>query len=363
MVSVYKRTKDSRYYQARIVVDGRTKRVTTNQSDKRKALAEAQRLQEEADRSVLLESDLLLTAAADRFFERKTLAPKTIRGYEHSLVNILEILGDFSLRTLTVKRIAYYVNTKLETTGGPQIRQDLAFLSSVMNTARSWDCGVERNVVKDFQKDGIPSAKARNRWLRPAEFDRLLAACKTVHHRRFIILAVFTGLRHQELVKLHWDEVDLKQRMIILQGDRTKNGRGREVPLTQVAYDTLCDTPAHRRAGWVFPGRSRDKPINHFGKAWLSIRKRAGLPWLHIHDLRHTFASWWLQNGGSEIKLQSVLGHSTASMTRRYAHPSWESLRAEATVLDRVTLANTRATDLGKGTPASGGDLSVPSKG
>jgi hypothetical protein len=56
--------------------------------------------------------------------------------------------------------------------------------------------------------------------------------------------------------------------------------------------------------------------------------KRAGLEDLHFHDLRHTFASHWMMNGGDLYALKDILGHKSITMTQRYAHLSPEFKRS-----------------------------------
>ena len=55
-------------------------------------------------------------------------------------------------------------------------------------------------------------------------------------------------------------------------------------------------------------------------KAFRNARTRAGMPGLHFHDLRHTFASRWMMNGGDLYVLKEILGHKSITMTQRYAH-------------------------------------------
>ena len=45
----------------------------------------------------------------------------------------------------------------------------------------------------------------------------------------------------------------------------------------------------------------------------------AGIADFHFHDLRHTFASWYMMNGGDLYELAKILGHSNIKMTERYA--------------------------------------------
>jgi integrase len=344
VVAVYQRAGSS-VYQARINVGGKLQRISTGRKDQREA-EEAAELEERRRNEALIQAgDVYLSQAADRFFSEKQLAVRTVGDYEKSLVNILEILGDFPIRLLTEERVGYYVNLKLKRSGPVQVRRDLAFLSSVLSLARHWDCGVKRNPVKDYDKTGIPEARKHNRWLTPAEVTRLLAACNRPVHYRFILLALHTGMRHRELLGLTWDEIDLDKRAITLQGDRTKNSEGRIIPLSDEVIDTLSDTPEVLRFGYVFKGRKEDNAQDHMWNAWKTIRVRANLPQVRIHDLRHTFASWLKQAGVAETTIMAIMGHKTRSMVARYSHDSLDSLRAAISVLNGDTFSDTQAAD------------------
>jgi site-specific recombinase XerD len=59
---------------------------------------------------------------------------------------------------------------------------------------------------------------------------------------------------------------------------------------------------------------------------WNTARKRAGLPDVRLHDLRHTFASLLINNGRSIYEVQRLLGHTQIKTTQRYAHLTQETL-------------------------------------
>jgi hypothetical protein len=82
--------------------------------------------------------------------------------------------------------------------------------------------------------------------------------------------------------------------------------------------------------------RIRIEQLGSYRTAWERAVKRAKLPDLHWHDLRHTFASWAVQRRVSLYELKELLGHSTLTMVRRYAHLAPEHLRAAAAALDGV---------------------------
>jgi integrase len=70
--------------------------------------------------------------------------------------------------------------------------------------------------------------------------------------------------------------------------------------------------------------------------AWEAALGAAGVEGFHVHDLRHTFASWLIQRGRSLKEVQEALGHQTMIMTMRYRHLAPDHLRAAVAVLDGV---------------------------
>jgi integrase/recombinase XerD len=69
-------------------------------------------------------------------------------------------------------------------------------------------------------------------------------------------------------------------------------------------------------------------------KGFNAACRRAKITGIRWHDLRHTFASWFVQSGGDLYHLSRILGHSTVQMTTRYSHLRTGDLHAE---LRRVT--------------------------
>lgn len=165
--------------------------------------------------------------------------------------------------------------------------------------------------------------------------DRLLAAARESRNpdlADLIELSLFTGLRQAEALELTWDRVDRARGVLLL--ELTKSGRRRQVPLNEAADAVL----ARRRAkdeGLVFGSSNWDR----YRTAWERTVKRAKLADLHWHDLRHTFASWAVQRRVSLYELKELLGHSTLTMVKRYAHLAPEHLRAAAAALDGVLTA------------------------
>jgi integrase len=78
----------------------------------------------------------------------------------------------------------------------------------------------------------------------------------------------------------------------------------------------------------VFIGR-RGK-LTTINRVWCRLRQDAKLPHLRLHDLRHQYASFLINQGRTLYEVQQILGHSDPSVTMRYAHLSTKSLQEAA---------------------------------
>jgi integrase len=139
-------------------------------------------------------------------------------------------------------------------------------------------------------------------------------------------LSLVCALRPGEARTLCWDQVDIPRRTMTVIG---KTGP-RQIFLTDLAIAILESTPAVQRCEFVFAGRRHGKPIAAINGSLRSVRKRAGLPRLRPHDLRHTAATWSLANGADIRAVQDLLGHADLATTRIYLHSSNERRRAAA---------------------------------
>jgi len=106
----------------------------------------------------------------------------------------------------------------------------------------------------------------------------------------------------------------------------------RSVPLNDSALDVLAALHTEGQSAYLFVSTRNgedgkaDGRLNYVHKVWDRLRKAAGLPTLRMHDLRHQYASFLVNSGRSLYEVQKILGHSSHSVTERYAHLSSKSL-------------------------------------
>ncbi len=200
---------------------------------------------------------------------------------------------------------------------------------------KEWRSGLIYNPVSSIRR---PSAgEGRNRRLTWSEMRRMLRECDAHSNPMLgwiVRIALYTAMRHGEIVSLDVDQVDLRRRVVRL--SETKNGSARTVPLT-------------RRAAWAFrqavnhPVRPNDENLIFYGepgkdkvrrpyrtnKVWSEALKRAGINDLRFHDLRHEAVSRLVEKGLSDQEVAAISGHKSMQMLRRYTHLRAEDLVAK----------------------------------
>jgi integrase len=251
------------------------------------------------------------------------LKHSTQRRYWVSLKQLQPHFGRLYLDEINKTRLSEYVSErKRGGTNNATIRRDLATMSCLFTCAITWDF-VETNPVKNYGKRHLREAPPRTTYPSDAEIDRLVAHA-SVPAGRIIRFLAETGMRQEEVCGLEWSQVNVLRREIRL--TKTKTSSPRIVPLSDDALGTIVGTARHIISPYVFWHDDGER-FTQFANAFRQTAKRAGVPF-RCHDLRHRFASVFLQKTGDLAVLQAILGHRSITMTLRYAHLLTENLHA-----------------------------------
>lgn len=163
----------------------------------------------------------------------------------------------------------------------------------------------------------------RIRFLTHNEAQRLLAALPE-HLADMAAFSLATGLRRANVTGLQWSQVDLTRRLAWIPPDQAKARKAIAVPLNAEAV-LLIRKHIGKHPTHVFSFKGR--PIIQVStKAWYKGLLAVGIEDFRWHDLRHTWASWHVQNGTPLFALQELGGWESPEMVRRYAHLSAEHL-------------------------------------
>jgi integrase len=217
------------------------------------------------------------------------------------------------------------------------ILKELGLLKRIFNIAiKKWKW------LKDNPVSSIEMPKVKNervRYLTEDEYNRLFTALddKTVPMwlKPAVVIALNTGLRESNLLKMKWSWIDLFSRLLIIEGPQMKNKENIGLPLTHEAIETFKEMQKVKHIeDFVFHDNGKRIHPVKLQRVFRNACKVAQIENFHFHDLRHTFASYLRQRGVDLHTISKLLGHKDTRMTQRYAHLSVENLREAISVLD-----------------------------
>ncbi len=252
---------------------------------------------------------------------------------ETSLRKMLPVFGDMLLSQITPAVINKYKQQRLnEGISGASINRELSLAKHAFNIAiREWEW-VKDNPFARVSMEKLP--QPRIRYLTHEEFDRLYQACNETL-KPIVLFSLQTGARQDNVLSLTWQQVDLHRGVITF--EHTKNGERLVLPMNNTIKALFMELNKVRkiRCPYVFPNAAGTKIDASNLRKWFSEAcKKAEIKDYHWHDIRHTAASWMVQNGVDLYIVQRILGHKTATMTQRYAHLAPDNLRAGLNALE-----------------------------
>src|ERR687890_238300 len=276
-----------------------------------------------------------------------------------NLVNnhIKPILGGLKLKKLNSAQIQSFYRDRLDAgLSGSTVHKMHDILRRGLAQAVKWHL-VPRNVA-EAATPPRPAPKEMQA-LSVDEARRLLEAAGEDRLEALYVLAIHTGMRQGELLALRWQDVDLENAVASVRRTLTRSG-GKEVfgkPKTKKSRRCIRLTPQavealrvhlkrqlqdieilgdrYQDQGLVFTTNTGApiNPSNLRQRSFASLLKRAGLPHMRFHDLRHTCATLLLSRGVHPKFVQELLGHATIAITPdTYSHvmPSMGDATAKA---------------------------------
>ncbi len=205
-------------------------------------------------------------------------------------------------------------------------------LRRLLNLAVEWQL-LDRNPLARFPL--LNANNQKERLLDGEQLERLVktldaAAEKGSTVALIAMLLLSTGARLNEALSATWDQVDLVNLVWKVPAATAKAGRVRSSPLNPSAVAVLHRAGTRGKHEHVFVNPKTGKRYVSVRKVWLRLCARAGLPGLRLHDLRHQYASLLVNGGRSLYEVQAILGHSSPTVTQRYAHLSARALQEAA---------------------------------
>jgi len=210
----------------------------------------------------------------------------------------------------------------------------LSLLSGVLNLGMKELGWIDQNVVSTVSRPSLPPG--RTRFLSDDERHRLLEECKRSKNAflfPLVALALYTCLRRSSLLSLKKQDISLKDRVIYI--SKLKNKSVLVLPIVGQAMEIIqWLLSQNTKDDYLFPGHEKEKfGWNHYDAAFEHALRRARISNLSFHCLRHSGASYMIQQGVPLYVVGTILNHKTIAMTARYSHLAVENLREALEVL------------------------------
>lgn len=292
------------------------------------------------------EVNLRMSALIERYWTHYGMKKRSADREKSVLDGIRSELGKAFVREVdgdAVSRWYENLTTVRELSPGTAVRHFNVMHHMMKKAATIWskDTGIDRNPADQVEVKRPDDQ--RDRYLSEDELGRLKLALdekiyrkgtndfnKTFCRLRLIVLiAVMTGMRMSEIFGLMWSDVMYNEGLLAVRA-KLKGGKMRYVPMPPELADELRRfTPQPTNNVLYIAGNNHERifPPKDGAKgerqrvegSFDDLLERAGIKDFRFHDLRHTFASWYMMNGGDLYELAKILGHSNIKMTERYA--------------------------------------------
>jgi integrase len=279
----------------------------------------------------------------ERYLLRRkgSLRPTSLNAVERHLRRYSAPLHKLPLGEINRRTIAVLLG-QVETDCGAVSRNRLRSSLSAFFAWAIQEGLVEANPVQGTGK--ADEGGSRERVLTTEELKKLWHALGDNRFSEIVRLLLLTAARRNEIGNLQWDEIDLKRNLIVLPPDRTKNGRGVELPLSTQALAVINRTPRRNATPFLF------SDANGY-KGWdqdkMRLDARLGIaPW-RLHDCRRSAATMMAEIGVLPHIVEAVLNHQSGHKSgvsgiynrAKYSDEMRSALQRWANHLDKITAA------------------------
>jgi integrase len=314
---VSQRSDRSGWWISYIDAEGKRRKKKVQASTRTQALEARRRVTVKVEReralgvkeaSVISTSDLL-----ERFRRhQKTRLRSTTYERLDGILRILKAKLPAQAKLISRRDVANYIDRRSEEVAPATIAKEIFTLKHALRLAVEWG-DLHDNTAQGVRLPKQPEGKTR--YLTPGE---LRAALEIAPEwmRAPMALAACTGLRRGSLLGLHWMDIDTKQRLIYVR--QTKAGPVQVIPLSSAAMQVLASLPQRAASDLIFASVNAQRLSVYVRRAFAKL----GIDDASFHSLRHTAASWMVQQGVDLYAVGQFLGHKTPRMTQRYAHLS-----------------------------------------
>jgi integrase len=308
----------SRYYISYINEDGKEIRVSTGRKTKVEGTEFLLKFKADQHQKKLRREQKTLSDFTKEFERHSECehTPKTTSSYRTAMTEFKRVMEDRQLKDYGVRDVEEFILKKRSDHSLHSVRSYHAHLSAAFETAKRWGY-IEDNPFRKVKRVKFPEAPPI--FLTKSQFQAILRITQAQDLSDVLVAAVTTGMRLGELMVLCWEDVSLLNRTIFIRNTEqftTKNRKNRVIPMN-LALASVLERRKTMNTIKVFQAEGRRFVAETVSKGFKQLVRVCGLnEKLHFHSLRHTFASWLVQDGVSLYEVQKLLGQSSVTFHR-----------------------------------------------
>jgi integrase len=280
---------------------------------------------------------VLFEAFAEDYIEKHAKVnnrPASVKRDRNSLKHLIPFFKNKYLHNITPELVEGYKANRKGHVSTTTVNREVTLLKSIMAKALEW----KRISVNPIAGKAVKKFREENRVMRilTLEEARKLLAYSYGWLKAFIIIALCTGMRRNEILSLTREDIDFAANEIRVRAEISKSKRMRLVPMNAEVKKLLRSMVKGDR--FIFFNEVTGRNLQDVKTAFRTAKKKAGIKGkLRVHDLRHTAASWMIEDGIDLVTVKEILGHASVQTTMIYCHPRKEiKHRAVALLGERI---------------------------
>lgn len=260
---------------------------------------------------------------------------KTIAYYKENLNKFISWLNSNNISALNLdnwKKYGVYLRDNVVKHNGDKL-SDASIQGAMRAVKAFYNYAIEQQILPDIsRKLKLPKVHCKEeRILDDDEIEHLIEclsspACTQtgLRNKCFVALMLDCGLRRGEIPKINIGHIDIKGKTLVVNG---KGGKQRVVPMGNTSAALLTEYIEKYR---IKSGLNDPLFYNEIGncrctdnlvkQVFKRLKEKSGIKRLHPHLLRHTFATYYIADGGDLETLRIILGHANIQTTQRYLH-------------------------------------------
>ncbi len=243
------------------------------------------------------------------------------RAGEYSAERLKPSFAGFPVSEITALRINEHIlRRKNSGSANATINRELAALRRMFTLALRYGMISSAPFIQSLKE-----APPRQGFIERPQFEKLLAALPA-YVQPVVEFLYLSAWRKREALTLQWSDVDLPSRVVRLRPERSKNGKGRTLPLRGRLLELIQQRWSQRHDGCAYVFHRNGRPIADIRRAWAKATQAVGLSGLLVHDLRRSGIRNLVRSGASPNVAAKISGHRTMSTFLRYDITSEEDI-------------------------------------